>query len=406
MRMIKMKIGKAFAAAACVAAVAFVARCKAGDVVFAGPTGRDIEFAVPEEGNPHSWIVQGADFDKVWDIRVGGVRHQVGFSYRFGHDRNGERRLMVESLVVSMADGDFRVNTVPLAWFFGNRFPYNGTDLTPGAEMPPVQSNLSFGVPTAAGVEETEDGLVMRLSFDQGMAQTYTLRKAAAGEWIPPGFTKDIFPYAGLKAEVALTFSRHDPYRVSMETTRTLEHSVENHNGFNLLTQVIYSSGPVGVSWPGTGQMVAPAFASKRITALELLSGGGWQMLGTEEFDKNPKVFAAGGRFDDGWVADAGGRRISVSIPGFRKFAVMSPYTDVLGTDHIPNNLYVFRYNGWYDYAGRGYPFAVIEQDPVVVRATVSETHFGKGWMSVEIPAGTYRDKAVVSVSGCRSMGR
>ncbi|MCK5106140.1 MAG: hypothetical protein KAQ76_01130, partial [Elusimicrobiales bacterium] len=72
------------------------------------------------------------------------------------------------------------------------------------------------------------------------------------------------------------------------------------------------------------------------------------------------------------------------------------PYIDTEKVSHIPNNLYTFRYNGWYDYIGRGYTYAVIKSDPLVVKASPTETHLGKGWMSVRIVPGEYRDKAEI----------
>lgn len=367
------------------------------DVVFDGPTGENINFAEIEESNPHSWIVQGADFDKVWNVRVADVQYEVGFSYRHVKDASGKKRLLVESLVLSYVDEELRVNTAPLAYFFGNRFPYEGIDETPDVEMPPVQSNLSFGSPTSVKIKESKNSFKLKLVFTRPVAQIYSLRES--DQWKPPGFKKDVLEYNGLTAEVNIKFSKQNPYQVNIDTALHIAEPIENHNGFNLLTQVVYPSDPsvpVNVHYLGTDQIVVSEFVSKQIKSLQLKSNG-WQMLVTEEFDKNPMVFATGSIFQDGWEVTVDKRKVvTTDVPGFGDFAIKKPYIDVEGTSHIPNNLYTFRYNGWYDYLGRGYYFAVIDEDPVVIKATPSETHLGKGWISVNIPAGDYENTVVL----------
>lgn len=364
---------------------------KVYNVTFTGPTGKDPVFAEMENANPHSGIVQGADYDKVWDVKVGDAQFEVGFSYRYVNNAAKEKKLLVEALVLSYIEDSLWINTTPLAYFFGNRYPYEGTDLTPDAEMPPVQSNLSYGSPSDVRIKEKDDKFTIKMVFEHGVAQIYSLR--GSEEWKPEGYTADVIDYNKLNAEVNITFSKTDPGLVTIRTVRHLAEDIENHNGFNLLTQVVYSDEPISVEYLGTGQVINTEKESKSIKSLQFQAEEIWQLLSTEEFDKNPSILATGSSFDKGWKVTVEDREFSVLVPGFRDFAIMEPYIDVEGTSHIPNNLYTFRYNGWYDYLGRGYNFAVIDEDPIVVKATITETHLGKGWISVTIPRGDYEDK-------------
>ncbi|MCK4936438.1 MAG: hypothetical protein KAR84_06260 [Elusimicrobiales bacterium] len=280
---------------------------KSYDVFFEGPEGDNINFASASETNPHSAIVQGADFDKVWRARIGDVNYEIGFSYCFVKSAGGVKKLLVDSLVLSFVEDGLRVNIAPLAYFFGNRYPYEGADKTPNAEMPPSQSNLSFGIPSNVETRTTKDSFNIKMSFNRSLAHIYTLRKSSLGEWIPLGFKPDIIPYDGMTADVVIKFSRLNPYKVSIDTTRRLSENIDNHNGFNLLTQIIYSSEPVKVSYLATGQTLAPAIGSKEIASLQLLKSG-WQMLKTREFDKGRKILGGGKKFDHRWIVETRNR--------------------------------------------------------------------------------------------------
>jgi hypothetical protein len=58
--------------------------------------------------------------------------------------------------------------------------------------------------------------------------------------------------------------------------------------------------------------------------------------------------------------------------------------------------LYAFRYNSYYDYEAKGFPHFRQPDNPLVVKASISEGHLGEGWVGIPVKPGVYEDTVVI----------
>lgn len=328
-------------------------------------------------------LVQGASFDPLWQVKAGGENYEIGFAYI---RLNGV--MIPEGLVIRRVSRDEDCRFVPLAWLYGNEYVNPQVDHVMMNDrdslFPSLQSTLSYGLPTSVEIEETPEKIKLKLEFKHPLEYVYSLKMRNA---VPKVQETD-----KIQGSVEMTFFKNSS-RMDIAGTREIKKRIVNHNGSNLIQEVVKGgeSPTIGIG----GYLITPAHDDK-IASFQLEKRKGGRLISTLSFDKGVQELGRVENFQDYYTTISGNKATLVYIPDFSRQANRKAYRDKEGTTYPSNSLSMFRYNSFYDYGAKGFPSFKEPDNPLVVKVAASEGHLGEGWIGIPIEPGVYKDSVII----------